>query len=926
MAPISAHRATASFALPPASQPLALITGDAGDNVLTGTSAGDSIDGLGGNDRIDGLEGRDTVSGGAGNDLINDFLDNVVDGGDGDDLIVNYFVSGGTWSGGAGRDTIDFSNDAFDASINLSAASFLILGATFSNFESVIGSQGNEAITGTSGANALDGQGGNDTLIGGAGFDTLNGGTGNDTLSDSGGNIVNGGDGDDTILASAVTGGVWSGGNGNDTINFWGNSFAPVTIDLSAASFIVNTAGFRGFENIIASAGNETILGTSAGNRLDGAAGDDNLSGGGGNDVLIGGIGTDKMTGDVGDDIYFIDAYYDETVELAGGGRDIVYSTISRTLAANVEVLVLQGAATLGNGNVLANEIYGNALDNALRGYDGNDTLYGAAGNDILYGDAGSDVMLGGLGDDVYYADSGDDRTVEYAGQGRDTVLSTVGGALTDNVESLRLMGAANVGGVGNTLDNLIAGNAGDNALYARAGNDTLEGGAGNDVLYGDIGNDLMTGGAGNDTYSVDTIGDQTIELAGEGIDTVKSFISLTLAANIENLTLQLIDYNRYAVAGTGNELANNIVGNDGDNVLSGLGGDDTLSGGFGNDELIGGLGNDTYNINVVLDSSFRTSIVTEQAGGGVDTIISSIPYIYSELRYDLAANVENLRLTGSAAYGQGNDLNNAMWLSTIEGELRGLGGDDTLTGSQSYDRLDGGVGADLMIGGLGDDVYLVDSIADQITELAGGGTDTVIAQADITLSAHVENLTLSGANAIGRGNDLANLIVATGNGSRVAGLGGNDNIVLMHQSGASITAEGGLGRDAISLSGSNFTIAYGAVAESTGANYDIVQGLLLDGRGHVFDFPTLPTRIASTITRGALNEATFDADLSAAVGAAQMGAGEAVLFRASAGDQSSVGQFLIVDANGVAGYQAGADYVVALRVGSGTLSLDDFI
>ena len=55
---------------------------------------------------------------------------------------------------------------------------------------------------------------------------------------------------------------------------------------------------------------------------------------------------------------------------------------------------------------------------------------------------------------------------------------------------------------------------------------------------------------------------------------------------------------------------------------------------------------------------------------------------------------------------------------------------------------------------------------------------------------------------------------------------------------------------------------------------------------------------------------ASFDADLAAALGG--LGAGQAVWFAPDAGDLAGP-IFLIVDANGVAGYQEGEDYVFAI-------------
>ena len=67
--------------------------------------------------------------------------------------------------------------------------------------------------------------------------------------------------------------------------------------------------------------------------------------------------------------------------------------------------------------------------------------------------------------------------------------------------------------------------------------------------------------------------------------------MTLTLAANVENLTLTGAE----AINGTGNELANVLTGNTGANTLTGGAGNDTLDGGAGADTLIGGVGNDLY-------------------------------------------------------------------------------------------------------------------------------------------------------------------------------------------------------------------------------------------------------------------------------------------------------------------------------------------
>jgi Ca2+-binding RTX toxin-like protein len=76
----------------------------------------------------------------------------------------------------------------------------------------------------------------------------------------------------------------------------------------------------------------------------------------------------------------------------------------------------------------------------------------------------------------------------------------------------------------------------------------------------------------------VDSLLDTTIEAASEGIDTVKSGLTWTLADNLDNLTLT----GAAAINGTGNALDNVIIGNVADNTLTALEGNDTLDGGAG--------------------------------------------------------------------------------------------------------------------------------------------------------------------------------------------------------------------------------------------------------------------------------------------------------------------------------------------------------
>lgn len=71
------------------------------------------------------------------------------------------------------------------------------------------------------------------------------------------------------------------------------------------------------------------------------------------------------------------------------------------------------------------------------------DQLFGEAANDVLNGDIGADTMMGSVGNDAYIVDNADDGVVENAGEGDDTVFTSVNYGLTANVEILVMQGAA---------------------------------------------------------------------------------------------------------------------------------------------------------------------------------------------------------------------------------------------------------------------------------------------------------------------------------------------------------------------------------------------------------------------------------------------------------------------------------------------------
>jgi Ca2+-binding RTX toxin-like protein len=361
------------------------------------------------------------------------------------------------------------------------------------------------------------------------------------------------------------------------------------------------------------------LTGGIGNDELFGLTGNDTLSGGIGNDLLDGGPGADTMRGGQGDDTYLIDNGSDVITENVNEGTDVVRSSITYTLGANVEHLTLMGTAAV-NGT-------GNSLDNVLIGNSGNNNLAGSAGNDRLDGAAGNDTMVGGAGNDTFVVDQPGDIVTEALNQGTDTVESSVTFTLGSNVENLILTGTANINGTGSSANNMLVGNSGANQLDAGSGNDSLDGGGGNDKLQGGGGDDTVTGGMGDDLLGAGS-GNDVLD-GGDGVDTLDG--------------------------GSGNDILDGGAGND---SLSGGSGADQISGGTGNDSLTGGSGNDLYSFS---------------RGDGQDTIndSDSLQGNQDTLRFGTAINPFDLVISRQAndlrlaIHGAGDSLTIRNWYLT---------------------------------------------------------------------------------------------------------------------------------------------------------------------------------------------------------------------------------------------------------------------
>ncbi|OAP49361.1 hypothetical protein AU381_14415, partial [Sinorhizobium glycinis] len=185
---------------------------------------------------------------------------------------------------------------------------------------------------------------------------------------------------------------LWDTG-GNDTIAYTGTSRAK--IDLRAATLKAEIGGGGWLSTSETLTGGFTIANGVVIENAKGGPAADILIGNAAGNVLDGGRGADRLQGLAGNDTYIVDNSGDRASEAASAGTDLVKSSVSFTLGANIENLLLTGSLSAnGTGNALANRLIGNSAANTLGGASGNDTLDGGAGSDVLSGNAGRDQFV----------------------------------------------------------------------------------------------------------------------------------------------------------------------------------------------------------------------------------------------------------------------------------------------------------------------------------------------------------------------------------------------------------------------------------------------------------------------------------------------------------------------------------------------------
>jgi Ca2+-binding RTX toxin-like protein len=623
---------------------------------------------------------QEEFMGGAGNDTIEGF--------GGFDLVLYNSAAAGagdTLQGFAGVVVDLDSGTATDGiDVNAGLAGMQAGTDTLMDIEGVVGSNYNDSLTGSDANNYFQMRSGNDSVDGRGGFDMA-------------------------AYQGSTTG-----------VNV---SLAVVGAQVTGKTYILSTGA--------TAQGTDTLVDIES---LRGSDFNDTLTGGGVTDWRgLTGIRREDFEGRAGNDV--IDGGNDHAANLAiYGDESVGYDIAKYERAPEAVAIDMRVTATDAGGTyILVDDGYG--TQDKLYNING---LAGTRFDDVLIGNAESNTFLGNAGDDVIDGNEGTD-SVRY-----DSALEGVHVDLDSGIAYDGMgywvdgpmhmgMGGMNMGywvdggmdklanieaAVGSNFDDKFFGDAGANKFWGMSGFDMFD--------ARDAGNDTLYGGMDDDFYMV-KVGDVVVEYAGEGVDTVVSNGNFTIAAgnDIENLMLRggnsVTGLGR---TGTGNAIANSIVGTQFNDTLKGMDGNDTLIGGKGNDLIKGGNGIDTLSFATAtnaVDVSLNDA-TAQNTGEGTDTISEFENLVGGAFADTLVGRDVGTTLITNAnliSGGGGND------------RIFGLGGNDTLEGGNGHDEVDGGAGNDILLGGNGNDLIVGGVGLDTMTGGAGADNFRFVTMSD---------------------------------------------------------------------------------------------------------------------------------------------------------------------------------------------------
>ncbi|MFY1027393.1 S8 family serine peptidase [Actinobacillus seminis] len=490
-------------------------------------------------------------------------------------------------------------------------------------------------------------------------------------------------------------------------------------------------------ENVTGGDYNDKLTGNSAINVLIGGRGHDTLSGLEGNDILAGGLGNNRLTGGQGSDTFIIDkkANRQDVITDFTVGNDRLVFTGFKTFSWTKQQHGTDTLISLGSGqtvrlsNVQASQLTDNNIvvtEEVFKPYWLNQT--GGYG----FSNSNEEVALPDFGV-AFWGTEGEDRL--FGGNGNDILR---GGKGNDVI-------------VGEHSANSVSG--GDDILYGNDGDDRILGGGGNDTLYGGTGSDYLGGGEGNDIMYL------------EGDDTALS----SSYRNQQYTTLSQYNNIKFSWA--------------------------RAEGGKGSDRFV--VVKDTSpnasqgllkNLIWDFDINDKNEKIDISQFNGVNTINFTSFSVNNELYTrvwlgEAKAGTQYITLKGVRADQLKADMfifsKEQADLPQLKQLITGTNKNDKLTGNAVGNLIDGNAGADIMSGEFGDDTYIVDNTGDKVIEIKDGGYDIVKSSVSYTLSAHTEELQLSGLASINAvGNSENNRLVGNSGNNRLDGKAGFDTMI----------------------------------------------------------------------------------------------------------------------------------------------------
>jgi len=302
-------------------------------------------------------------------------------------------------------------------------------------------------------------------------------------------------------------------------------------------------------------------------------------------------------------------------------------------------------------------------------------------------------------------------------------------------------------------------------------------------------------------------------------------------------------------------------------------------------------LGNFTNNGTVVVQSG-TLHVDTVMSGTGAVTVDAGASFALNTSSSSIGNSVivEAASGTVSLTGGSGNDIFQFDSGFNASDTVNGSGGNNTFI-------LDGDYASGVVFG-----PSTMTNIQTLVLD-AGFNYDLTL---NATSDPNGATLTVNAAS-VGAGNSVR-VDASAENGTLIFQLGKGSDTLIGGSGNDTFDFSTGLANITVG-SGQN-TFVLGSAASSTSTHYDTINNY--DASNDIFQLKFAVAGINTAITSGKLYAAYFDKNLEAAVNSSTLGAHHAVLFTPSAG--TLAGQtFLIVDANGVAGYQPGHDLVIDL-------------